>query len=58
MITTHAWKAKMAAINRIVNAAMTAIHNEYVQSVGRDSSSDDDDFLDRRRTVNMLAISQ
>ena len=39
--------AEMAAINRMVNAATTAIHNKQVQRVGRDLSSDDDGFSDR-----------
>ena len=46
MITTHALTVEMAAINRIVNAAMTAIHNEHVQRVSRV-----DNFSDRRRFV-------
>ena len=36
----------MAALNRTVNAAMTAIHKEQVPRVGRDLSSDDGDFTD------------
>ena len=49
MITAHALTAEMAASNRMV----TAIHNEQVQRVARDSSSDHDDFSDRRRSINM-----
>ena len=44
MITAHALTVELAAINRMVNAAMTAISNELVQRVGRNSSSDDDTF--------------
>ena len=53
MITVHALMPEMSAINRIVNGAMTAIHNEQVQRVGHDSSSDDDDISYRRRSTNL-----
>ena len=33
MITAQSLTAEMAAINRMVNATMTAIHNEHVQRV-------------------------
>ena len=45
MITAHALTPEMAAINCMVNAAMTVINNERVQRVGRNSSSDDDTFF-------------
>ena len=32
IITAHALMAEMAAINRMVNAAMTAVNNERVQA--------------------------
>ena len=53
MITAHALTVKMAVISRMMNAAMTVIHNEKILKVGRDSSSDADDFSDRRRSTNL-----
>ena len=53
MITTHALTAKLGAINRMGNAAITAIHNEQVQRVSRGSSIDDGDFSDIRRSTNL-----
>ena len=56
MITVHALMAEMASINRMVNAAMTAIYNTQVQRIGCDSSSDGDDFLDRRRYSTVIQV--
>ena len=57
MITARGLTAEMAAINHMVNA-MTDIHNEQVQRVDRDSSSDDDDFSDRRRSGDYIRIKE
>ena len=52
MMTAHAITAEMATINRMVNAAMTAIHNKKFKELAVTHQATMTIFSDRRRPTN------